>query len=293
MGRIGLALALVIGWTSVVQAEMPVCTTVTFEYMRDEPAKDPASTDTTPPAKPQITELTLSADRKVRREMVVLRGTFDPDTATVRVTTAGNYSIVTTPKHLRVCSETLYMREQEHIKIVAYDNAGNASEPYEADVAVAITKDESFKDSFRNLLYFLGSVFASACIFVVLIIVGVVRKRAPFSVAGEVLSPILAENVTRLVARNFVIKFALATVTTIGLLALDQRNLAILAAPFALVWLYELFMTRLVLGQFDEKIQRLEKRENWIYINSSKLFAPPRAWDKASALPSAGLAKRD
>ena len=60
-----------------------------------------------------------------------------------------------------------------------------------------------------------------------------------------------------------------------------------------LVWLYELFMTRLVLGQFDEKIQRLEKRENWIYINSAKLYAPFDVWNKASALPSAGLAKRD
>lgn len=287
MGPIGVALALVIGWTSVARAEMPVCTTVTFEYMRDEPGKDLASTDTTPPAKPQITEVTLSADRKVRREMIVLRGTFHPDTATIRVTTAGDYSIVTTPKDLRVCSETLYMREQEHIKVVAYDHAGNASEPYEADVAVAITKDESFKNSFRKLLYFLGAIVTSAGIFVVLIIVGIVRKRAPFSVAGEVISPILAENVTRIVARGFVIKFAVATVTTIGLLAIEQRNLAILTAPFVLVWLYELFMTRLVLGQFDEKIQRLEKRENWIYINSAKLFAPSRAWEKASSLPAA------
>lgn len=101
------------------------------------------------------------------------------------------------------------------------------------------------------------------------------------------MSPILAENVARLVARGYVIKFAVATVATIGLAALDQRNLAIMAAPFVIVWLYELFMTRLVLGQFDEKIQRLEKRENWIYINSSKLFAPPRAWEKASSLPAA------
>ena len=52
-------------------------------------------------------------------------------------------------------------------------------------------------------------------------------------------------------------------------------------------------MTRLVLGQFDSKIQRLEKRENWIYINSSKLYASYKIWGKASALPSAGLAKRD
>jgi hypothetical protein len=293
MGRIGVALALVVGWTSVAHAEMPVCTTVTFEYMRDQPEKNPDSTDTTPPAKPQITEVALSADRKERYEMVALRGTFDADTATIRVTTAGNYSIVTTPKDLRVCSETLYLREQEHISIVAYDAAGNASEPYETDVAVKVTKDESFKNAFSSLLYFLGACLASAGIFVVLIIVGVVRKKAPFSVAGEVVSPILAENVARLVTRGYVIKFAVATVVTIGLLAIHQRNLAIMAAPFVIVWLYELFMTRLVLGQFDEKIQRLEKRENWIYINSAKLYAPFDVWNKASALPSAGLAKRD
>lgn len=294
MGRIGLALALVIGWTSVAQAEkVAPCSKAQLESLRDPVERDPDSTDTTPPAAPQITELTLSSDHKIDVETIAIRGTFDPDTASIWVTTSGGYSLVTTPDQLRVCSDSSYLNEQEHITIVAYDKAGNASAPYEADAKVAITKDDRFKNGLRDLLYFIGAIGGSVGLFVVLIIIGVVRKRAPFSVAGEVVSPILAENVARIVARGYVIKFAIATVTTIGLAALHHRNLAILAVPFVLVWLYELFMTRLVLGQFEEKIQRLEKRENWIYINSSKLYAPYKIWEKASSLPSAGLAKRD
>ncbi len=126
-----------------------------------------------------------------------------------------------------------------------------------------------------------------------LVLIGFARKKAPFSVAGEFLSPILAENVARAVAKGYLVKLTVAMAIIMALLVLHHGNMAILVGPFAAIWLFELFLTRLVIGQFDSKLQRLEKRENWIYINSSKLYAPFKIWNNASALPSAGLAKHD
>ena len=82
MGRIGVALALLVGWMSVAHADKPYCAPAELEFGRDEVERDPESSDTTPPAKPQITELTLSANHIDSEEMFAIRGTFDPDTAT-------------------------------------------------------------------------------------------------------------------------------------------------------------------------------------------------------------------
>lgn len=84
-------------------------------------------------------------------------------------------------------------------------------------------------------------------------------------------------------------KLAVALMTTTGLWTFDHPFIAIMVAPFALVWLSELCTTRWVVRQFNGRFYRLEKRDNWIYINNAKLYAPRRAWEKASALPSAAV----
>jgi hypothetical protein len=288
--RIGLALVLLVGLGAVARADRAYCPTVQLESGGPEIDK----TGTRP--MPQITSLVLSTDDGL--DMISMAGTFEPDVTRIRVATSGGYSFETTPKQLHVCSDSHVFRAHEHVTIVAYDKAGNASEPFESDVDVidetaAVEEHHHHDHHGMDVLITIGAIVLAGMELVGLVLIGFARKKAPFSVAGEFLSPILAENVARGVARSYLIKFSVALAIVLALLGLHHPNIAILVAPFAVVWLFELFLTRLVIGQFDSKIQRLEKRELWIYINSSKLWAPYKIWEKASALPSAGLAKRD
>lgn len=134
----------------------------------------------------------------------------------------------------------------------------------------------------------LGSMMISAGLFIALVIIGFIRKRAPMTVMGEFVAPIHAENVARIVARSDATKFVVSLTTATGLWIFDHPFLAIMSGPFVLVWFIELVISRFAVGQFDH-VQRLEKRENWIYINSTKLYAPRRAWAKASVLPAAAV----
>lgn len=289
--RIGLALALLVGLCALAQADRAYCPTVQLE------AGGPAIDNTGTRPMPQITSLVLS--RGVTEEMISMSGSFEPDVTRIRVWTSSGYSFETTPQHLYVCSESHVLHDHEHVTIVAYDKNGNASEPFESDVDVMaesthpVEEPRHHEHHGMDVLITVGAIVLAGMELVGLVLIGFARKKAPFSVAGEFLSPILAENVARGVARGYLIKLTVAMAIIIGLLGLHHLNIAILVGPFAIVWLFELFLTRLVIGQFDSKIQRLEKRELWIYINSSKLWAPYKIWEKASALPSAGLAKRD
>jgi hypothetical protein len=288
--RIGLVLALVVGLGAVAHASQPYCPMV-----EAKPGTQIDKTGTRP--MPQITSLVLSTADGT--DMISMAGTFEPDVTRIQIVTSGGYSLETTPKQLHICMTPRVLGETEHVTIVAYDNAGHASEPFESDVNVSVPAEHPvYQEHHRDhhgmeILITIGAIVLAGMELVGLVLIGFARKKAPFSVAGEFLSPILAENVARGVARSYLIKFSVALAIVLALLGLHHPNIAILVAPFAVVWLFELFLTRLVIGQFDSKIQRLEKRELWIYINSSKLWAPYKIWEKASALPSAGLAKRD
>lgn len=290
--RIGFVLVLLLGLVGVARADRPYCPTVQLEASG---AID--KTGTRP--MPQITSLVLSTDDGI--DMISMGGTFEPDVTRIRLVTSSGYSLETTPTQLHVCSSAHVLQAHEHVTIVAYDKDGNASEPFESDVDVMGESTHPIDERRHHghdhhgmdILITIGAIVLAGMELVGLVLIGFARKRAPFSVAGEFLAPILAENVARAVARGYLIKLTVAMAIIMGLLALHHLNIAILVGPFAIVWLFELFLTRLVIGQFDSKIQRLEKRELWIYINSSKLYAPYKIWEKASALPSAGLAKRD
>jgi hypothetical protein len=287
--RIGLVLAVVVMSTSLAGASEPACPIVSFDI-----GAKIDKTGTRP--MPQITSLVLS--RADGTDKIHVAGTFEPDVTRIRIATSSGYALETTPEQLDVCLDTPVLEAHEHVTIVAYDKDGNASEPFESDVDViqetpAVEEHHHHDHHGMDILITVGAIVLAGMELVGLVLIGFARKKAPFSVAGEFLSPILAENVARGVARGYLIKLTVAMAIIIGLLGLHHLNIAILVGPFAIVWLFELFLTRLVIGQFDSKIQRLEKRELWIYINSSKLWAPYKIWEKASALPSAGLAKRD
>lgn len=301
MGRIGLALVLLIGLGAVARADRAICASplaegdITrgelFPSMKLELEPDP--TDKTPPAAP--TGLTVAVTADAADTWVSLTGTYDPDTAYIRAVFDG-YQLFTTPDRLVVCTHDK-IKAGSHVRVVAYDKSQNASDYVDANVVEIQNHEPEWSHHHglhgMDILITIGAIVLAAAELVLLVLYGFARKKAPFSVAGEFLSPILAENVARIVARGYVIKLAVAMAIIMGLLALHHPNIAILVGPFAVVWLFELFLTRLVIGQFDNKIQRLEKRENWIYINSSKLYAPHKTWEKASALPAASLTTRE
>lgn len=91
MGRIGLALALLIGWMSLADAD----------DLR---------------SMPQVTQLRLSMDGETA--IIALGGTFGADTATIRVSTSSGNSIETTPDQLVVESTALAFRDHEHVTVV-------------------------------------------------------------------------------------------------------------------------------------------------------------------------------
>ncbi len=296
--RIGLVVGLLVLVCGHARAqETRPCVNAPFEWGRAEVVVDPDSTDRTPPAMPQITQF-LASSHQGEPDRIDMRGTFDDDTVSIRITNSTGYSVVTTPDHLHVCSDTSPLQAEEHFKVVAYDKAGNASEPFETDVFVPGGYDKTHAYEHHDhhgmdIFVTIGAIVLAAMELGGLLLLALARRKPPLSVSGEVLSPILAENVARTIARGYLIKLSIAMVIIIGLLALQHLNIAILVGPFAILWLIELFLTRLVTSELDNRIQRLEKRENWIFINSRKLYAPYKIWAKASALPSAGLAKRD
>lgn len=302
MGRIGLALVLVVGLGAVSHADRIACEPPIGEadipgdaltIPEAVPQVQTAAADKTPPAAPTNVTVTIAQDDG--ETWISLAGTYDPNTAYIRAIFDG-YQLITTPDRTDVCTRHK-VTAGSRVKIVAYNKSRNESAAFDADVTpVQHHEPEPSHHHDRHgmdVLVTVGAIVLACMLFVGLVLIGFARKRAPFSVAGEFLSPILAENVARAVARGYQIKLAVSAALIVGLLALHHVNIAILIGPFAAAWMIELFVAQLVVGQFDNKVQRLEKRELWIYINSSKLWAPAKVWDKASSLPSAGLAKRD
>ena len=195
------------------------------------------------------------------------------------------------------CAVTrMYLREQEHITIVAYDKAGNASEPF----------DSRYRRPSRRT-----SISRTACDGSHLLPRhdrasrrhGARRARPHrlraqaahrSSVAGEFLSPILAENVARVVARGYVIKLAVAMVMIMGLLGLHHRNIAILTAPFAA----RMAVRAVPDAPRDRAIRQQdpaprEARDVDLHQQQQALRAATRFGTRRPRSPSAGLAKRD
>ena len=314
--RIGLALVLLVGLVGVARADRVACPRPLGEsaFVGDDlpvPISwsvdpDPRPGDKTPPEHPTNAHVRVAPDGSETR--ISLEGNFPSDVVYIRVA-FDHYMVVTTPGHMEFCihhevkpgararivviDQSANQSSNLTVDTQAFDDQSNAHVLAEQPAAQALEEPHHHDHHGMDILITVGAIVLAGMELVGLVLIGFARKKAPFSVAGEFLSPILAENVARGVARGYLIKLTVAMLIIIGLLGLHHLNIAILVGPFAIIWLFELFLTRLVIAQFDSKIQRLEKRELWIYINSSKLWAPYKIWEKASALPSAGLAKRD
>lgn len=305
MGRIGLAVALLVGFVASARADRWECTPDTIEvgkstikrgqleYSGNEIEKDVGSTDNTPPAAPKNIEIYFDATRgnekePLDHERLTFKGTYDPDTAWIRLRTSDGYALVTTPDRTTVCSIGFHLQRNEHVSITAYDRAGNASEPFESDVTVPGGLVERHYRCGQIVVVWLAAFVLAGVLLLLLISLTFARKFGPTTAACEVMSPILGENVARAVARAYSFKFAAGMLATAALWTFDHPFIAILTCPFAISCLVERIVTQHIVRQFDH-IRALGRHDNWIFINGRKLYAPRRVWEKASSLPTAGL----
>jgi hypothetical protein len=239
---------------------------------------------------PANVRLAIAADQQDDNEWIAIEGDFDPSAKYVGLEING-YTMLTTPDQLYVCSRGIVLHAYVHdAKIFSVDRYGNRSEAITRKVkAIGGQPERHIRCGMIGLVW-IGAIFAAGVLFLVLLGGGIIIKPAPQAGAFEVVSPILAENVVRAMASAKVVKFTVALVVCMGLWAFDHPFSAILGIPFALVWAIDLVATRLVLRQFDSTISALGKHGTWVYINGKKLYAPRRVWEKASSLPTAGLA---
>jgi hypothetical protein len=243
-----------------------------------------------PQRPPANVRLAIAADQQDHNEWLAIEGDFDPAAKYVGLEING-YTMLTTPDQLYVCSRGTVLYDQMHdAKVFSVDRYGNRSDAVTRTVTAIGGQAERHFRCGQIVVVWMAAIFAAIVLFVVLLVGGIVFKPAPRTDAFEVVSPILAENVARVMATAKVVKFTVALVGCMGLWAFDHPFSAIFGIPFALVWAIDLIATRLVLRQFDSPIAALGKHGTWIYINGKKLYAPPRVWAKASSLPTAGLA---
>lgn len=243
-----------------------------------------------PQRAPANVRLAIAADQQDHNEWIALEGDFDPSAKYVGLEING-YTMLTTPDQLYACSRGTVLYDQMHeAKIFSVDRYGHRSDAVTKAVRAIGGQPERHYRCGQIVVVWMAAIFAAVVLFIVLLVGGVVFKPTPRPGAFEVVSPILAENVARVMARGKVVKFTVALVGCMGLWAFDHPFSAILGIPFALVWAIDLIATRLVLRQFDAPIAALGKHGKWVFINGKKLYVPQRVWAKASSLPTAGLA---
>jgi hypothetical protein len=242
------------------------------------------------PNPPANVRLAIAADHDDYNEWIAIEGDFDPTAKYIGVQ-VGAYMMLTTPDRRYVCSRGTVLYDHIHdAQIFSVDRYGHRSETVTKTVITIGGQAARHYRCGQIVVVWMAAIFAAVVLFVVLLGGGIIFKQAPRSGAFDVVSPILAENVARVMARAKVVKFTVALVGCMGLWAFDHPFSAILGIPFALVWAIDLVATRLVLRQFDAPISALGKHGKWVYINGKKLYAPRRVWEKASSLPTAGLA---
>ncbi len=239
---------------------------------------------------PTNVRLAILADREHHNEWIRIEGDFDPTAKYIGVE-VGGYTMLTTPDQRYVCSHGTVLYDQTFdAQIFSIDRYGNRSEAATRPVMAIGGERERHYRCGQFVVVWMAAIFMAVVLFVVLVAGGLVFRSAPRSGSFELVSPILAENVARIVARAKIVKFTIALVGCMGLWAFDHPFSAILGIPFALVWAIDLVATQRVLRQFDSPIAALGKQDKWIFINGVKLYVPRRVWAKASSLPSAGLA---
>lgn len=298
MGRIGLALVLLMGWMSVARATP--CTQPDLDagisggqltYDPQLTFEDGSSVRVGQPVTPANVRLAIAADHQDNNEWIGIEGSFDRHAKYIGVE-VGPYTMMTTPDRLYVCSRGTALYDHTYdARIFSIDRYGNRSDAVSKQVmTIGGQPERHYRCGLYAVGLMLGSLVIAGLLLVVLVIVGAIRKRGPRGAPYEIISSLLAENVARRVLRGYWIKLAIAVLTTLVLWTFDHPFLAFQLSPFAVVWLWEVGTAWHVVKQFETGIQALGKHDRWLCINGNKLYAPDRVWAKASSIPTAGLA---
>lgn len=237
---------------------------------------------------PTDVRLAIAADHEQHNEWIAIAGDFDPTAKYVGLEVNG-YTMLTTPDQLYVCSRGIVLYNQLHdAKIFSIDRYGNRSDAVTKQVMAVGGQAERHYRCGQIVVVWLSALALAGVLLVALVGLRFISQAA---VAGPLLvvSPILAENAARAVARRYSIKFVAGTIAIAALWTFDHPFSAIMTTPFAVNWLIARITTQLVVRQFDN-IRALGKHDDWIFINGKKLYVPRRVWAKSSSLPTAGLA---
>lgn len=290
-----------LAWTIPAAGQITTGPGYRTDPLNDNPhAVGPA--DTTPPGMPRNVMINVERETDPDGESVSLRGDFDTDTAVVLLDIVDadgrSLHLVTTPDRWLSCSKGIEISYgNAYFTVTGVDIAGNRSEPFTTELYVKPPSHGHVRCGVPLMGLFIIAPFALLGLLVVLLVVALVRRTRIRNTPGDVIPLLLAENVARLVARNYLIKSALGVVAVIALLGIDYDISAIIVAPFAFGWLCKLALARAMVSVLDKPVGRVERREDWLYADKHILRASRRIFNAAerARVPtaSAGLQRHD
>jgi len=258
---------------------------------RTDPLEGPrivGAPDNLAPATPR--DVVINVDRETDPydiESISLRAELDADTAVVLldIVDADNKTLhlVTTPDRWLSCSKGIEIGYgNAQFTVTAVDIAGNRSEPF---VTTMYVRPVTYRGHVRCGTGLMGLVLlvpvVAIGLLISILVISLLRRTRIRNTPGEVISPLLAENVARLVARSYLIKSALGVVAVIVLLGVDHEFSAIIVAPFAFTWLCKLALARAMVSVLDKPVSHVERREDWLYADKHILQASRRIFKAA------------
>ena len=253
----------------------------------------------TPPAAPVIESVSLRADTKAYTQWFDLHATYSADTAFVIVILKQNYErayYVTTPDHVRECSNNLALDAVPpvEVSVIAVDHHGNRSTPTTTYVpfVVGAYYPHHFRCGMGDMALLIVTPFVLLFELVMLFIVSGIRRWRIRNTPGEHVSIPRAESAARIATRAYGIKFLLALISTAALWQIDHYISAILLSPLVLVWFLDVLRAASLVRRFEQPVNRLERRDDWLLVDHTLVYCGWWAWKRASRVPNASAALR-
>lgn len=188
------------------------------------------------------------------------------------------------------------------VKVWAIDRTGNRSEQPWTGVATIQVIDEDPTDGMcfeHHVRCGMGSLILILVVpvfyliaLLVLWIISAIRRARIRNWPGEHVTIPHGESVARLAARAYAIKLLISIAGIASLWKLDFPITAVLLSPLTIVWFIEALRARSVVHRFNQPVNRLERREDWLLVDHTLLYCGRRAWNRAAHVPTATIADR-
>ncbi|HEY5944918.1 MAG TPA: hypothetical protein VIV40_05475 [Kofleriaceae bacterium] len=264
------------------------------------------STDTTPPAAPQIARVGIELEYQPleRMPVAVLRfaATVSADTVLLQITVGdrfGQQTFTTTPDRTNICFPGLRLAPGSvTFNIDAIDIAGNRSSRDGVlfsliDVADPTTKNPQghVSDIAGMGLILFGPVLLAALLLGILLVVSLRHWRGQHG-EGEAISPLVADHIARKVLRRASGGSVASVAAFTSALLLGNGLLAVLVALISCIPLSTMVAARRVMRELDNERARAELRETVLIVRSpcgqARLATSTRLIDQArrNAVPT-------